>query len=304
MSLLQDIISRFSKGSSSPKPTGTRPAVSAIKPARSVSAKELAIHLGIMAVLVIILVLFFFFIYLPSSTNHNDIVEVPKITGMKLDQIADILEEHDLRYEVQDSDYVSKLPPLTVITQYPAAGSQVKEDRKIFITVVAQNPPTVEMPDLKDFSLRSAQETLENFELSLGKVIYQPDSLHPNSVLGQQINGKAVEPGIRIAKHTQVDLILGSLGDNKPFAVPNLIGRTMGEAESILMGLGLVKGTITPDTLGANATINKQVPGYVRGSTIRKGERINLWLSPPKPRPVKVAPAPVDSIPTPVDSVQ
>ena len=291
MSFFQTIRSRILGTLTRKTPAG----VKSTRSVRPVTSRELLIHLGIMMGILLVLALGFFFIYLPSTTNHNDLVQVPKITGMKLEEIEDLLDEHDLRYEVQDSDYVSKYPPLTVIEQYPEAGAEVKEDRKIFITVVAQNPPTVEMPDLKDFSLRSAQETLESFELQLGQVLYKPDSLHANAVLAQQVNGKAIEPGTRITRNTKVDLVLGSIGQNTPFAVPNLIGRTLGDAESILMGLSLVKGQLTPDSLGANAVVSKQVPAFGKNSTIRRGERVDLWLSPPKPRPVKVAKPVVDS---------
>jgi len=305
LSIFQNIISRISRWIPSRNATGRGTVVTATRPARPVSTAELLTHIGIMVILVMLLVIGFFYLYLPSSTNHDDIVSVPKITGMQLDAIEDVLDEHDLRYEVQDSDYVSKLPPLTVVDQYPKAGSEVKEDRKIFVTVVAQNPPTVEMPNLLDYSLRSAQETLESFGLALGKVIYRPDTLHPNAVLAQQVKGRAIEPGTRIALRTPVDLVLGSLGDNKPFPVPNLVGRTLGEAESILAGLGILKGTISPDSLGGNAVVNKQVPAYGKNSTIRKGDRINLWLSPPRPRPVRVVAAPVDStIQAPADTTQ
>lgn len=301
MSFFQNIQSRFF-GSASRRKVGT---ASPHKPVRPVSRRELWMHLGIMAGISLVLALGFFFVYLPSTTNHNDIVEVPKITGMKLDEIEDILDDHDLRYEVQDSDYVSKLPPLTVVSQYPTAGSEVKEERKLFITVVAQNPPTVEMPDLKDMSLRSAQETLESFELQLGKVIYKPDSLRANAILAQQINGRAIEPGTRITRQTKVDLVLGSIGEDKPIAVPNLIGRTLGDAESILAGLSLIRGTMTPDTLGANAIVNKQLPAFGKANTIRRGQRIDLWLSPPRPRPVKVVKPVVDSTQqAPADSTQ
>ncbi len=272
-------------------------------PARRVPLRELFTHIGIMLFVVLLGVLGFFYIYLPSTTNHNDIVTVPKVTGLKLDEIEDLLDEQNLRYEVQDSDYVSKQPPLTVVDQFPKAGERVKEDRKIFITVVAQSPPMVEMPNLLDYSLRSAQETLEDFGLTLGKLIFRPDTLRPNAVLAQQVRGRNVEPGTRVARHTPVDLVLGSYDGDAPVAVPNLIGRTVGDAESILAGLGLLRGTVTPDTLGGNAVVSRQEPAFGQGKTIRKGEQVSLWANPPKPRPVRVVAPPADSAqPAPADT--
>ena len=303
MSFFQNIFSRFGKVSFPQQSSPTRTKVVA-QSMRPVSGLELLKHLGIMATLLLLLVIGFFFIYLPASTNHNDTVEVPKIIGMKLTDIEDILDKQELRYEVQDSDYVSTQPPLTIITQYPSAGDRVKEDRKIMVTVVARNPPTVEMPDLKDLSLRSAQETLESFGLHPGNIIYKPDSLHPNAVRAQQVNGKNIKPGTRIARHTRVDLVMSIIGNNKPFAVPNLIGRTLADAESILAGLDLLRGSLTPDTLGTSAIVSKQVPTFGRNSTIRKGERVDLWLSAPRARPAKVVTAPADTVPAPTDTTR
>ncbi len=273
-------------------------------PARTVSRRQWLLHLGIMAALPVALLLGFFFIYLPATTHHNDLVSVPVVTGLKLDDLENALDEHDLRHEVQDSDYVSKLPPMTVTDQFPKPGEEVKKDRKIFVTVVANYAPMVEMPNLLDNSLRSAQETLENFGLRLGKVIYKPDSLHQNAVLAQRRDGRAVMPETRMPRNTVIDIVIGSAGVNKPLAVPNLIGRTLGDAESLLLGLGLVKGDISPDVFVADAIVSKQFPVSGRDKTISKGERVDMWLSPPRARAVAVpAPRP-DSVRIPADSAQ
>lgn len=273
-------------------------------PARKVSRRKWLLHLGSMAAVLLALLLGFFFLYLPATTHHNDLVSVPVVTGMKLDDLENALDEHDLRHEVQDSDYVSKLPPMTVTDQFPKPGEQVKKDRKIFVTVVANYAPMVKMPDLLDNSLRSAQETLENFGLKLGKVIYKPDSLHQNAVLAQQRNGRAIMAETRIPRNTVIDIVIGLAGVNKPLAVPNLIGRTLGDAESLLLGLGLVKGTLSPDVFIADAIVSKQFPVSGRGKTINKGERVDMWLSPPRVRAATPLPPPADSARVPADSAQ
>ncbi len=293
MNLIQRILSRL---------TRSRNTSNVYPPPKPVSRQKFVLHLGMMVGLLFVGLLFFFIVYLPFSTNHNDTVEVPKVTGKKLDDIQDVLDDHDLRYEVQDSDYVSHLPPLTVVDQFPKAGSIVKEDRKIFVTVVAQTPPMVEMPNMMDYSLRSAQATLQSFGLTLGRVTYKPDSAHRNAVIAQQYNGKNIEAGTRIPHRTKIDIILGDGGNAAPVILPNLIGKTVGDAESILIGLGLIKGTVTPDDLPGNAIVKKQEPAFSKGRTIAKGQRVNLWLSPPRPRPVRVA-AP-DSTKAPKDSIQ
>jgi hypothetical protein len=65
----------------------------------------------------------FFFIYLPWRTQSRRKHHGARVERHEADELASFLEEHDLRYEVQDSDYVSNMPPLSVKDQYPKAGS-------------------------------------------------------------------------------------------------------------------------------------------------------------------------------------
>src|SRR5690606_19591016 len=83
---------------------------------------------------------FFFFVYLPGTTNHGQTIAVPKITGMTLPEIEDYLGEQNLRYHISDSSYNPGIKPYVILTQDPAAGEKVKENRKIYISVNMKNP--------------------------------------------------------------------------------------------------------------------------------------------------------------------
>jgi beta-lactam-binding protein with PASTA domain len=240
--------------------------------------KDLLIHIGILLSLSAIIVLVFFFVYLPARTRHGESITVPDLTGMNVMQLEEFLNEKDLRFEA-DSDYVSNRPPLSVITQYPKAGSKVKEGRKIYVTIVAKNPPMVPMPNLVDFSLRSAQMVLQSAGLEAGELIYKPD-LCQNCVLAQQVKGGDIKPGTRIPKGTKVDLVLGDGAGNQEFPVPNLIGKTLEEAKVILSGSDLVQGSIIYEQNSEKpvGTVFKQNPPAVEGNKIRMGEIVDLWV--------------------------
>ena len=119
------------------------------------------IHAFIAFCILVILGLAYFYMYLPSVTNHGESVTVPNIEGMPIDQVEEFLVKHDLRFEVNDSSYSSKYPPLTVLKQFPAAGAQVKENRKVYVSVNRVNPPTVPMPDILNTSLINAEAVLK-----------------------------------------------------------------------------------------------------------------------------------------------
>ena len=136
--------------------------------------KGFLIHLLIVLALAIGGTLVFFYVYLPYTTNHGETITVPDLYGMKLDEMEDFLTKRDLRYEINDSTYSDEHDPLTILKQYPKAGSKVKENRKVFISVNRLTPPTVPMPKLIERSLRNAEAVLKSNELKLGKITYVP----------------------------------------------------------------------------------------------------------------------------------
>src|SRR6188768_1514474 len=90
--------------------------------------------------ILIVIAILYFYAYLPAITNHNDTITVPNIEGMQISELEDMLVRRNLRFEVNDSSYSADYPPLTVLKQYPAAGSKVKEGRNIFISVNRVKP--------------------------------------------------------------------------------------------------------------------------------------------------------------------
>src|SRR5690606_15230262 len=150
----------------------------------------------------------FFYFYLPSSTNHGESVPVPKITGMSLPDAEAFLDEQNLRYFINDSSYNSEHKPFEILTQDPAPGAQVKEGRKIYVSVNMKNPPMIKMPKLIDGSVKNAELILKSYDLKIGKITPVPD-LQKNAVLKQFVSGREVAPGEAIAKGSIVDLHVG-----------------------------------------------------------------------------------------------
>ena len=248
------------------------------------------IHLGIILLLATVGGLWFFYSYLPSATHHNETVTVPDLEGIHLDNIDEFLTQRNLNYEVlTDSGFTDAFDPETVLVQYPLAGSKVKENRKIFLTLNATNPPKVKMPALVDGSVKNAQLVLESYGLELGAIEYVPD-LAQNAVLEQRYNGQQIAAGEIISKGARIDLLVGDGLGNTSLEVPDLDGLEMEEAEVVIIGSGLkVGGTLFRDPSLSDRdpkdqaqqqqdrlVIVKQSPAA--GSNIRIGEEVDVWL--------------------------
>jgi eukaryotic-like serine/threonine-protein kinase len=235
-------------------------------------------HLALVLLTAVVLLLIFFFGYLPWTTNHGETIAVPKVMGMRLAQVEDFLDDHSLRYYVQDSTYEPDVPPHTVLAQDPAPGARVKENRKIYLTVSMQTAPMVAMPKLLDLSLKTATITLQNLGMKPGKVTTVPD-LQQNAVLKQQIDGRDVKPGQQIPKNSVIDLVVGDGQGNNEFTLDNVVGQPYDEVRIMLQGQGLQVGSVIyqPNGSGEAGTVQRQRP--TAGTQVRTGQLVDLWVS-------------------------
>lgn len=243
------------------------------------SRTDLFIHIGIIVSLLLVLFLGFFFVYLPFTTNHGEAITVPDLKKKSVEDLDDFLGDRDLRYEV-DCTFVTNVPPLTIISQYPLPGSKVKEGRKIYVTVVSRTAPLIKMPKLTDMTHRSAQMLLKSVGLEEGNISYVPD-MAQNAVLRQLYNGKEILPGQPIAKGTKIDLELGEGLGTAQFETPSVIGMPLDEAKIAIVGAGLKVGQVmeVPAEEGqAPGSIVRQNPDA--GNKVRIGDVIDLWVTP------------------------
>lgn len=241
--------------------------------------KKIGINVLIILGVLFLLLFLFFQLYLPGYTNHGQTVTVPDLDGFHYNELAGYLEERDLVLEITpDSGFVAEISPLHVLKQNPKPGAKVKQNRKIYVTLNAENAPLVNMPNLVNTPLKNAQEILSNFGLVRGEIVYVPD-IGINVVLEQKYRGIDIKEGMEIAKGSQIDLVVGDGLGNQTLAIPNLLGMDEGEAEFLVIGSGLRVGSlsyVTTDTVPQGTIIQQLPPAGVNAKT---GEIIDLWIS-------------------------
>jgi beta-lactam-binding protein with PASTA domain len=234
------------------------------------------IHMLLAGAILLTLAILYFYIYLPSVTNHNETITVPNIEGMSYDRLEEFLGERNLRWEVSDSSYSDEYPPLTVLKQFPKAGSKVKVNRKIFVSLNRVNPPTVPIPNLVDRSVTNAEAVLRSNELKRGKIELTSGPFL-NVVQAMKYQGRELKEGDRVPKGSAIDLVVMDGGPNSSKA-PSLVGYTLDEAKVYILGLNLNLGRVTVigDTTNAEPIVLKQKPPA--DETIRVGDIVDLWI--------------------------
>jgi eukaryotic-like serine/threonine-protein kinase len=219
----------------------------------------------------------YFYIYLPSSTNHGESITVPNIEGMHMNELETFLVDRGLRYEVNDSSYSDGAAPLTILKQYPAAGTKVKEGRKIFISVNRVTPPTVPLPDLVDGSLINAEAVLRGNELKRGRIQLIRGPFF-NLVKEMHYAGRKVEAGTRIPKGSTIDLVIED-GGSPDIPMADIVGYPLDEAKELIFGYNLHLGEIhvVGDTVNNGpVVILKQVPEPQQ--KLRAGDVVDVWV--------------------------
>lgn len=218
-------------------------------------------------------------VYLPLYTNHSETVSVPDLAGYTFNEGVELLDRAGLQYEVSiDSGFNTDQKPLAVLKQIPAASTQVKSDRKIYLILNARNAPMLKMPDLVNTPLKNVQEILANMGLERGDIIYVPD-IGINVVLEQRYRGVKVSEGFEIPKGARIDLMVGDGLGNQILSVPNLVGMEEIEAEFLILGSGLRVGSkkIMETDSVAPGKVFLQSPAA--GMQVNTGELINLWVA-------------------------
>ena len=232
------------------------------------------------AVITLFMLFFIWFKWLNNYTNHNDVVNVPDFDGIHIKSLDSLVDAHDLRYEIIDSIFDKSKQKGVVVNQDPLPNTKVKENRKIYLTINSLNATKVKFPDVVDLTLRQAVSKLEKNGFDVGELEYRAD-IAENKVLICKVNGIAVKFGQELYYGTTIDLVVGQGLSNEKVAVPNLIGLSRIEANSILQSVSLNVGleSFNNQVSDSNsAIIYKQYPEAGDAKEISIGSSIDLYF--------------------------
>ena len=216
-------------------------------------------------------------------TNHNKEIEVPDFTTLSVEEAAQIAQAAGIRVEVIDSVFVRRMEKGAVFSQNPAAGSHVKKNRLIRLTINAINAKQVSMPNLVGYSMRQAKAELSSKGLALGKLIYVSD-MATNNVLKQQYRGADIRTGTMIDSGSEIDLVVGLNDYDNQTRVPNVVGMKYTRAVDAVHDNSLNAARTTFDDSvknyndSLNAVVFRQSPS-ASSAPIGMGGEVSLFFT-------------------------
>lgn len=240
--------------------------------------KQKKFYFNLLIILLLCIVLFWLaFILLDKYTRHDKVYNMPNLIGRNYKEVQKEYSR-DFHFILIDSVYPKGQEPGSIIRQDPLPDSKVKKGRNVYYIIVAENPEQVEMPNLKNLSLRQAIGTLESKGLEIEWLQFE-NYFAKNAIIDQLYQGSSIEPGTIINKGSGIVLRVGKGDKAKNIAVPNLIGRSASDAKRLLhmAGLNLKEQFFEDSDSLEYQCISKMMPGPSSPS-VPAGTEITLWF--------------------------
>lgn len=232
----------------------------------------------LIAVLLSLLLLWIVLKSMDIFTQHGDVYIVPDFNGQTVSQLSDEGYDDYFIFKIIDSVYFKSREKGTVVLQNPVPGSKVKQGRHVYLTIVAQTPEKVLMPNLKNLSLRQALVTLESSELLVGNLEYI-QYFARNAVIDQLINDEPVEPETELLKGATINLVLGKGDYPVRVPLPFLIALKKSEARKKLHynSLNVGREYYLDDDDTTHARVYKTDPETLTEDMLILGQPVNIW---------------------------
>ena len=233
----------------------------------------------------------------PAEVLPDDGI-LPNVVGKTFEDASAILQKAGFAAQQGETRFHKTIPANVVLQEDPPAGSRQKRGIDV-VLVLSGGQRSAEVPVVTNMSQQQARIAIENTGLTLGNVTEQ---------LADQPRGLVISSsppaGTQVQLPGSVDIVLSK--GPATVQVPDLYGRSVGEARSMIEQIGLRIAGVSRDTssLQPENTVIRQLPAA--GQTVSAGGAVSLTVShfPPPPQirldpGLSVPPPPPPSAPPP-----
>lgn len=235
-------------------------------------------------------------------TKHGQSQTVQDYQGMHFEDALKMARRNDFRLVVNDSVFLTDRQPNIIINQTPPENTEVKENRRIYVTVTSMTAPLVPLPSLVgNYDYEQYTRKLERLGLKFKIREKQFDRrLEENTILffylnEEKITDKTLRRGVKVPKGSTLEFVVSERNTGR-VEIPNLVCKQLKAATFMLNSMDLNQGDIYGPT-SDEAYVFKQEPPYEAGVMIQVGTPIHLYLRETRPLdcPTEVQPGDLDN---------
>ena len=238
------------------------------------------------------LVLFIVFQALKFYTNHGQQIKVDELVGLDIAKAQKLAMDKGFKVKITDSLFLVNRNPGEVVNQNPDAGSFVKENRTIYLTITKKDADMRKLPSLignYDFDQYAKKLKRLSIKSKVQEKVYdgrqEPNSIQYLVFEGKKVTQADLKAGFKVPMGSEISAVV-TYRYSETTDSPNLTCRTFGEVEFLIQSLDLILGDVIEDgdiTDRESAYVSRQSPEYQPGTLINKGTPITLYIGQSKP---------------------
>lgn len=216
--------------------------------------------------IICILVILMVNILMKEVLHNRKEVIIPDIVGLTINDALTVLGEKRLSMEKVADKYDTEIPAGSIISQSPPPGLTVREGKAVE-AVISSGGKVVFVPEIENKSLRQAELMLRQAGLVMG----EQTRTYSSTVKRDFVVSQDPDSGKVVEKNSYINIVVskGPAEEEKIKKMPNILGRSMREAELTIKELGL-------DIKNITTTINDKLQeGTVIGQSPKQGEIID-----------------------------
>ncbi len=222
-------------------------------------------------------------------TSHGKSTELPNFVGMMRTDAEDLGDKMGLELQFEKGPFDPNRPAGEVVLQHPKAGSGVKKNRSIFLTILNDEAPLIRLPslvgnyDYTNYSDRIA--AIGHIKSRVREQVYDPKQ-EENSILyfydgDRKVTDADLRAGYEVKQGSTLDFVV-TVRQTGEVEVPDIKCQQFGVVEFQLDASNLLVGTIHGDVANrAEAyVVRTEPPG---GKMVPVGSKFDIYLSDARP---------------------
>ncbi len=243
--------------------------------------------------LVIAIIVWIVLLWLGMYTNHGQKITMPDYVSQHIDEAIKDAENRSFQIIVNDSVHRVGMPGGLILNQNPIADSQVKENRKVYVTTTKYSADKImlkSLPTLYGNNYDRKKKELQYQDIFAKVKEQKYDSGEPNHILEVWYKGKKIVD--RVGKKNNVEI---SKGDTLSFVISKNSGANVLIQDLICMDLMTARTYLELNSLRigsvGGAIIENEKLAYIVDqspradgiSTLTQGEYINVTVAEKRP---------------------
>jgi eukaryotic-like serine/threonine-protein kinase len=173
------------------------------------------------------------------GVSSRGVVAVPQIAGVPMEEAREQLYRCGLRLDVAQKEYSKSIASLSIISQEPAAGTEVKNGRHVSV-VISLGPEVASVPNVEKLTERQARKSLKDAGFEIVSVVKAYDEETP----ADQAVGTEPPAGTKTSREVTVQIKMSKGSKPTSVIVPNVIGEMLSDARAKIEDSGLKTGRV------------------------------------------------------------